>query len=221
MNRIDAICARLTPCDTFADIGCDHGYCTRYMLSNGMCRRAVITDISAKSLSKAERLLRGYIAAGSCTPVCCDGLEGVEEGTADLVLIAGMGGEEILKIIKNAYIPRSFVFQPMKNAQKLREYLLSSGCAITYDGMFSEVKGGERKYYFLMAGNSTGGSPAYSRAALAFGRDSLGTAELNDYITSELEKNALYAQAALSSPSRDVIGRRTAFLKGVQSGEIE
>ena len=220
-DRISAICAHLSPCDAFADVGCDHGYCTQYMLANGMCRRAVIADISAQSLAKAERLLHDYIAAGICASVCCDGLEGIEEGSADLVLIAGMGGEEILKILKNAYIPRSFVFQPMKNAQKLREYLLSAGCEITYDGIFSERRGEEVKYYFLIAGNRTGGSPAYSRAALAFGRDSLGTPALKDYIANELEKNALYAQGALSSPSRELIERRTAFLKGVLSGEIE
>lgn len=220
-DRIQTICAHLSPCGTFADVGCDHGYCTQYMLTNGMCRSAIIADVSAKSIAKAERLLNDYIAYGVCKSVCCDGLEGIEEGSADLVLIAGMGGEEILKILKNAYIPRSFVFQPMKNAQKLRQYLLNSGCAITYDGIFSERRGAEQKYYFLMAGKSTGGSPSYSRAALAFGRDSLGTAQLKDFINRELEKNALYARGTLSPPSRETVERRTAFLKGVLNGEIE
>ena len=221
MNRIDAICAHLSPCDTFADVGCDHGYCTQYMLSNGLCRRAVIADISAQSLSKAERLLREYIAAGACTSVCCDGLEGIAEDAADLVLIAGMGGEEILKIIKNAYIPASFVFQPMKNAQKLRSYLLGSGCSITYDGVFCERRGEESKHYFLISGKRTGGCAAYSPAALEFGRDSLGTQTLTDYIKVQLEKNALYARGALSPSSRAIVEERTAFLKGVLNGEIE
>ena len=128
-ERLKKLCALLERCERFVDVGCDHGYCTKHMLDRGLCKSAVISDVSEKSLSKAERLLKGYIASGACVPVCCDGLEKVERGD-DLVLIAGMGGEEILKILKNSYIPKAFVFQPMKKARQLREYLLESGCAL-------------------------------------------------------------------------------------------
>ena len=90
MDRIDKLCAYLTPCKTFADIGCDHGYCTQYMLKNNLCDSAVISDISEKCLSKAKNLLKDYIADGKCIPVCCSGLEQIEN-SVDLVLIAGMG----------------------------------------------------------------------------------------------------------------------------------
>ena len=59
--RLSTICGALTPCDSFADVGCDHGYCTLYMLENGLCRTACISDISAPSLAKAEKLLLRYI----------------------------------------------------------------------------------------------------------------------------------------------------------------
>ena len=130
-DRIKKLCAYLGVCNTFADVGCDHGYCTLYMLESGLCNNAVISDRSAPSLAKAERLLKDYATAGRVKAVCCAGLEKVPE--CDLVLIAGMGGEEICSILKNAYIPRSFVFQPMKNAKKLREYLLLNGAGISVD----------------------------------------------------------------------------------------
>ena len=57
MDRIERLCAFLDKCATFADVACDHGYCAKYMLDNGLCERAVISDISEKSMSKARTLL--------------------------------------------------------------------------------------------------------------------------------------------------------------------
>lgn len=213
------MCALLGRCARFVDVGCDHGYCTRYMLANGLCESAVIADISAKSLAKAERLLSEYISSGVCRAVCCDGLSGIEQGD-DLVLIAGMGGEEILRILKEAYIPRSFVFQPMKNAPELRRFLLESGCAIDYDGLFTETRAGVVKHYFAISGRSAGGSGNnYTPAQLAFGRDSLGTPELEGLLKYELQSNLSYLTGGLSAESRRVIEERITFIKGVLGGE--
>ena len=38
-KRIDTLCSLLTPVKVFADVGCDHGYCTEYMLKNELCER--------------------------------------------------------------------------------------------------------------------------------------------------------------------------------------
>ena len=214
-ERLKKLCARLSTCKRFIDVGCDHGYCTAYMLERRLCERAVIADVSAKSLSKAERLLSSYISEGLCSAVCCDGLEGIAEEEGDLVLVAGMGGDEILKILKNAYIPQSFVFQPMKNSRGLREFLIESGCAIDYDGVFTETRGEEVKHYFLMRGRRTGGTPLYGEYELAFGRDSIGTPELARLVSDELEKNAAYAKGTLSPASRREVEQRIEFLKGV------
>ena len=74
-KRLQTVCGQLSPCDTLADVGCDHGYCTLYALERGLCRRAVISDISRSSLHKAEELLSSYIAEGRVESVCCAGAE--------------------------------------------------------------------------------------------------------------------------------------------------
>ena len=56
-KRIDTLCSFLTPAKVFADVGCDHGYCTEYMLKNGLCEKAIFSDVSKGSLAKAEKLL--------------------------------------------------------------------------------------------------------------------------------------------------------------------
>ena len=217
-GRIKKLCSFLGRCERFVDVGCDHGYCTKYMLDSGLCGSAVIADVSPKSLSKAERLLGGYIASGACRSVCCDGLDGIERGN-DLVLVAGMGGEEILKILKNSYVPEAFVFQPMKNASRLREFLIERGCAIDYDGMFFQTRSGRRKYYFVIKGRAAGGCAGYTPAELAFGRDSLGTPELRGFLTDEMAKNSAYAAGDLSKESRAEVEGRIAFIKEVLGDE--
>ncbi len=169
-ERIAHICAALTAARVFADIGCDHGYMTRYMLDNGLCERAYLSDVSAGSLRKAERLLERYIRAGSCIPVVADGLEGLPE-PCDLVLIAGMGGEEIVSILSKFPLPARFVLQPMRNCEKVRRHLLARGARIERDETFSEGTA-RPKYYELIAGDGTGGD-VYSEREFRYGRDNL------------------------------------------------
>ena len=166
-DRIKEICLRLPRASVFADVGCDHGYCTQYALQNGLCERAYISDISAPSLKKAEALLKNEIAAKKCIPVCADGLQGIPE-RCDCVLIAGMGGEEIVKIFSDSYIPEKFVLQPMKNADKVRLFLIKSGCGISFDGTFFA----EGKAYDLIEGTAHG-TESYTECELFFGRDNI------------------------------------------------
>lgn len=199
MDRIEKLCRYLDYCKTFADVGCDHGYCTWYMLENGLCERAVISDISAKCLKKAEILLKSYIEKGVVTPVCADGLEGISEDT-EQVLIAGMGGEEIISILKKSFIPENFVLQPMKNVREVREFLLSDGAEITVDEPF-EFSG---KFYYVLKGKKRGKQSIYGGQQLEFGLNLSGETT-KQYICAEIEKKLSYLQRNLKKEVRESI----------------
>ena len=209
MDRINKLCTYLDKCATFADVGCDHGYCTQYMLKNGLCESAVISDISAKCLQKAEILLADYIKSGKVNSVCCNGLEGVSEET-ELVLIAGMGGEEIVSIFKNSFIPRKFVLQPMKNIRAVREYLLQNGAEIYVDEPFES--GG--KFYFVIKGKKCGNSSIYGGQQLEFGLNLAGKST-KKYIRSELTKKRAYLERDLKTEARLKIEEEIRFMEGV------
>lgn len=208
-DRLRAVCSLIDGCETFADVGCDHGFCTLYALKEGKCRRAVITDISAKCLAKAEKLLADYIAAGKCVSVCCDGLPDTGE-KIDEVLVAGMGGEEIIRILKNGYIPPKFILQPMKNAMELRAFLIERGCKITVDDMFKDGK-----YYFIIKGESIGGTYGYSRAELEYGRDSLKNPVFKEFAEREIAKRVQYLKECSQGESVKKISEEIALLKEV------
>lgn len=211
MGRIEELCALIEPCKSFADVGCDHGYVARHVLKSGKCRNVLITDVSAKCLAKAEKLLAEFIESGSCRAVCCDGLALVPKDT-EFVLIAGMGGEEIIKILTEGFIPEKFVFQPMKNADKLRKFLLDGGCKITYDGVFKD-----EKFYFVIKGERNGGSAEYTPAALEFGRDSKDCGVFKEYAQAELEKNRARLEKCVDGVQRDKISDRIRLLTEVLS----
>jgi tRNA (adenine22-N1)-methyltransferase len=131
------------------------------------------------------------------------------------VLIAGMGGEEIVKILKDSFIPQSFVFQPMKNAQQLRSYLLENGCQITADDIFKDGK-----YYFIIKGNNCGNAQKYTSAQIQFGKDSLNNPLLSEYLNEEIKKNENYLLNDMSEENRRIVEKRIDYLKGVAKGEI-
>ena len=172
-KRIDTLCSLLERTDTFADVGCDHGYCSEYMLENGLCEQAILSDVSKGSLQKAETLLSDYLQSGRAVSVLGDGFAGVPD-TVGEVLIAGMGGCEIVKILSDkshGFLPKKFVFQPMLNADKLRRWIVENGGVITRDFTFFA----EGKYYDVVCGRKAlgGETERYTDLEYEFGRDNL------------------------------------------------
>lgn len=209
MGRINEISALIDNCESFADVGCDHGYIALSVLQSGKCKSVTVTDISAKCLAKAEKLLADYICDGRCRAVCCDGLKGVSSDT-EQVLVAGMGGEEIIKILSEGFIPKKFILQPMKNADKVRKFLLSRGCKIVYDGIFKDGK-----YYFVIKGERYGGGEIYSDVQLAFGRDSIGGSILKEFADNEIKKCKTYFAACADAVRRAELSTQIKLLAEV------
>ncbi|MBR2337385.1 MAG: SAM-dependent methyltransferase [Clostridia bacterium] len=162
--RLNTIVNALSGCDTFADVGCDHGYVAEAMLDAKKCNFAYVTDVSAVCLKKAEKLLKEN-HAGSFEAIVTDGLKNVPR--VDQVLIAGMGGELICDILKNAdFLPQRLVLQPMKNADKVRKTAIELGYKMIKDYTFKDVK-----YYDLIVCEK--GEESYLADEIEFGRDNL------------------------------------------------
>ncbi len=229
-KRIDTLCSLLGRCKSFADVGCDHGYCSEYMLKNQLCERVILSDISKGSLAKAEALLAPYVRLGKAVAVLGDGFAGVPKDT-EQVLIAGMGGSEIVHILsdeKYGFMPTRFVFQPMHDAEKLRRYVLENGGYIERDFTFFDGK-----FYDVIVGgnaNSAGqvrGERAftpYTDAEYEFGRENL--AVMGEAFVRRMQKlidnlDKYLLEPTLSQESKAELARRKQRLQGVLQGEIK
>ena len=133
-KRLAACAALVTPGGVVCDVGTDHAYLPAELLRRGQCTRAVATDIHAGPLEAAKRTLTEAGVLEQAELFLCDGLAQVQpEGITDVV-IAGMGGELILRIISEApwlcAMDKHLVLQPMTTAMQLREGLAALGFTI-------------------------------------------------------------------------------------------
>ena len=210
-KRLEELYSVLLPCKKFADVGCDHGYIAKAMIIGGKAEEVVVSDISAPSLKKAERLLSS-IEGARFKAVVCDGLDGVDDD-CDQVLIAGMGGEEIIAILgKAVFLPERLVLQPMKNVDKLRKSLLLLGYRIERDYIFKD-----EKFYNVIA--AIRGNDSYTEDELFFGRDNLRERGENflEFALRERDKYAALLATQLPDTARTEIARLKEKYEGVLS----
>ena len=195
-DRLNKIYNLLPTCDVFADIGCDHGYITQAMLFGGKCQKAIIADVSEKCLDKAKQLLEEFIACGRVNAVVSNGFEKVVD--CDLALIAGMGGEEIVSIMKNAKnLPPNLVLQPMKNCDKVRVFAVQKGYKIVKDLVFKSAN----KFYDLIVLKK--GEDKLTSEEIEFGRDNIvnPTEDFKQMITLKIQRLKGYLQGENLSTS--------------------
>ncbi|MDD6994614.1 MAG: class I SAM-dependent methyltransferase [Candidatus Borkfalkiaceae bacterium] len=224
-ERIKILCSHLKPAKTFADVGCDHGYMSEYMLQKKLCEKLYFSDVSKGSLEKAEKRLAAYVKSGAAVPVLGDGFYGVPKDTQE-VLIAGMGGSEIVEILSHetyGFLPGYFVFQPMLDGEKLRRYLLKNGAYLLRDYTFFC---GGKPYDCIVGRKKEAGEETqrYSRAELAFGKENVQKRP-QEFIAL-LKKKAGRVQTYLrgenlSERSREELTARYEFLREVIENDCQ
>lgn len=127
-----------------ADIGTDHGFLPIYLWENRICPKVILTDLSPGSLSKAQENCEMYYQGKDFDLRLGSGIEVLEEGEVDTVVIAGMGGilmTEILGKDRNKSLSFSkLILQPRKDVGKLRFWLFDNGFSITNETLVREGK---------------------------------------------------------------------------------
>ena len=133
--------SRLSLCASFvrqdsklADIGTDHAYLPVWLCQNGVCKSAVAADINPEPLSRGQLTTRQAGLEDKVKTRLSDGLKSISADEADDIVIAGMGGELIAKIILDCEYSRDkdkrFILQPMTKSELLIERLCQNGFEI-------------------------------------------------------------------------------------------
>lgn len=99
-DRLFQAASLFPACEYGADIGADHGRLSCYLLANQTCQRMCVSDISAESLSKAERLLQLHHLDSRADFCVGDGFDALPK-PAEVAAILGMGGNTLCQILKN------------------------------------------------------------------------------------------------------------------------
>lgn len=135
-DRLNLAASFVRPGCVVCDVGTDHAYLPIRLLLSGVCPRAVVSDVNAAPLAKAKENAARYGCTSRMSFYLADGLSRMDlagENVKD-ILICGMGGELIARILENAPYTREegvkCVLQPMSKAADLREYLARRGYRI-------------------------------------------------------------------------------------------
>lgn len=131
--------ANLVDYGKVADVGCDHGKLGYYLISTDRASEVIATDISAMSLKKAKELAEDNGVSSVMQTRLGDGLKPVASEEVDTVVIAGLGGDVISSILKDAGDDgktfEHFILSSNTHPEKVRREIVRQGHRIIYDEM--------------------------------------------------------------------------------------
>lgn len=149
-KRLLSVAGMVTSARCLADVGTDHGYIPIYLMEEGRAAAGIAMDVNRGPLERAEANIRSHGLSSKIMTRLSDGVQALKEGEADWVVIAGMGGGLVQKILREGCdvlegVER-IVLQPQSGLEEVRRFLYGNGYEIEDEEMVLE----DGKYYLMM-----------------------------------------------------------------------
>ncbi|MDD2533616.1 MAG: class I SAM-dependent methyltransferase [Eubacteriales bacterium] len=134
--RLQAVLDCVRPCQCLYDIGTDHAFLPIEAISRGVTQRAVASDIGEGPIRSAHRNIKRFAMSDKIMTAVTPGLHGHEPQAHDAVVMAGLGGLEMIDILHAAGpLEAQLILQPQKSAMELRIWLDDNGYFITHEAL--------------------------------------------------------------------------------------
>ena len=212
MKRLEAVLSAVCG-DVLADIGTDHAMVPIWACLDKKCMYGIACDISQGPLDAALANIKKHNLESRITTRIGNGLAPVLEGEADCIVIAGMGGMNILGILKEgenvARAVKSLILQPQHDICHLRKELHKN-----YYEIYDELLAYENKlYYHIICARPSSKKDAWPEADYHTGkyekeRDSKLWREYARHETAILEKNIKCIEASKKPGEAGIIKMR-------------
>ena len=142
-DRLLACCAFVNPGDRIADVGCDHGYLSIHLLTNGTARSAIASDLREGPLQSAVINAEKYGVRDRMEFFLSDGVRSIPRDF-DTLVCAGMGAHTMISILEAAPWLKSsryrMVLQCQIKTPMLRQYLTEQGWTIPREAVLRDGK---------------------------------------------------------------------------------
>lgn len=149
-ERLQGVADLITPGLIVSDVGCDHGYLSIYLCQNKIARGVIASDVRPGPLSKAADNINTYELVDSIDLRLSNGLEMIDPGEVDCVVMSGMGGNLMMEILERGKDVTAevheLILQPQSEISGLRHYLQDNDFSIISESMVYE----DYKYYPMM-----------------------------------------------------------------------
>ena len=158
-KRLAAIGALVTEGGTLADIGTDHALLPIRLVLDGKVPRAIAMDVNEGPLARAGEAIRRAGLEDRIQMRLSDGFAALKKGEADSAVIAGMGGDLVIRILTDgmevASSMREIICSPQSEIARVRAFAREHGFVIDAEDMVLE----DGKYYQMFrlrkCGNET------------------------------------------------------------------
>ena len=129
--------------DRVADIGCDHGYLSIHLLTNGIARSCIASDVAKGPLQGAKDNARKFGVSENITFHLSDGVQSIPRDF-DTLVCAGMGGDTMISILESAPWLKDgkyrLILQCQSKRPELRKYLSENGWWIQDETVLKDGK---------------------------------------------------------------------------------
>lgn len=149
-KRLKALADMVSPGLTVADVGCDHGFVSIYLIQKGISPKVYAMDVRKGPLDRAKEHIAAYQLEKQIETRLSDGLTAMEPGEAEAMVCAGMGGPLMIKILtqgaKVVSQMEELILQPQSEIEEFRRFLRTTQFSIVEEKMILE----EGKFYPMM-----------------------------------------------------------------------
>ena len=129
--------------DRVADIGCDHGYLSIHLLTSGIAKSCIASDVNEGPLQSAMRNGRKYGVVNKMEFCLSDGVRDIPRDF-DCMVCAGMGADTMMHILHDApwlKDPRyRLILQCQSKRPELRQWLYDEGYRINRETLAKDGK---------------------------------------------------------------------------------
>lgn len=141
-KRLNRLAEMVTEGSRLADVGTDHGYVPLCLCRQGKIPGAVAMDINEGPLLRARQHIDEAKLGAYIETRLSDGLAALKADEADTVLIAGMGGQLMERILEQGghVLPtvKELVLQPQSEIWRVRRWLFAHGFRIVCEDILVE-----------------------------------------------------------------------------------
>ena len=142
-DRLLACCNYVKQGDRVADVGCDHGYLGIYLLTNGIAKSVIESDVAEGPLQSAMRNAVKYGTKNKMSFHLSDGVKDIPRDF-DTLVCAGMGADTIISILTAAPWLRDgnyrLILQCQSKRPELRQWLYDTGYRINRETLAKDGK---------------------------------------------------------------------------------
>ena len=142
-DRLRRCCNFITPGDRVADIGCDHGYLSIYLLTQGIASSVIASDINEGPLKSAVMNAEKFGVREKIAFFLSDGVQSIPRDF-DTLVCAGMGADTMISILESApWLENTqyrLILQCQSKRPALRRYLSDHGWHIARETLVKEGK---------------------------------------------------------------------------------